>query len=93
MKMRYLKNTVSLSIDVELCIGCAMCIAVCPHDVYAMDGKKAKIQDRDACMECGACRSNCPADAIDVEAGTGGVFPVLEEMMRKDGDRRKRGTV
>ncbi len=83
MKMRYLRNTVSLSIDRESCIGCEMCIAVCPHDVFLMEAKKVTIIDRDACMECGACARNCPVDAIRVESGTGGVIPVLEEMMKK----------
>ena len=84
MKLRYLHDTVSLTINEELCIGCEMCIAVCPHDVFSIEGKKAKIADKAACMECGACRTNCPVDAIYVESGTGGVMPVLEEMMSKD---------
>ena len=90
MKMTYLRNTVSLSIDQARCVGCEMCIAVCPHNVYAMEGRKAKIIDRDACMECGACRSNCPEDAIAVESGTGGVIPVLEEMLKTEDATSKR---
>jgi len=87
MKMRYLRNTVSLTIDAERCTGCLMCISVCPHNVFATEGRKVRIADRDACMECGACASNCPVDAIAVNTGTGGVMPVLEEIMKKDAAR------
>ena len=71
MKLRYLKNIVTLSLDAEKCIGCGMCIEVCPHSVFKMIDKKAVIKDKDACMECGACSKNCPVNAIIVKAGVG----------------------
>ena len=53
--MIYLKDVVSLNLNEEKCIGCGMCIEVCPHAVIGMNGSKhAWIQKRDACMECGA---------------------------------------
>ena len=69
--MHYLKDVVTLELDVAACIGCGLCVAVCPHAVYRMDAGKAAISDRDACNECGACALNCPVDAISVEAGVG----------------------
>jgi ferredoxin len=90
MAMRYLKNTVSLEIEPGRCTGCGMCVSVCPHDVFEVQDRKARIRDRDAFIECGACRSNCPADAIRVEAGTGGVMPVLEEMISPSKQRGSR---
>jgi NAD-dependent dihydropyrimidine dehydrogenase PreA subunit len=69
--MRYLKNVTTLALAAEKCSGCARCADVCPHGVFAMDGKKAHITARDACMECGACALNCPAGAIAVNAGVG----------------------
>ncbi|GAB4282329.1 MAG: mercury methylation ferredoxin HgcB [Deferrisomatales bacterium] len=68
---RYLDDVVTLTLDAEACVGCGMCETVCPHGVFAVEGKKAAIRDRDRCMECGACARNCPVEAISVEAGVG----------------------
>ncbi len=35
----YIENT--LVYDAQLCNGCAMCVAVCPHAVFEMDGRLA----------------------------------------------------
>jgi NAD-dependent dihydropyrimidine dehydrogenase PreA subunit len=61
----------TLVYDEELCSGCGMCIAVCPHAVFAMNGRVALLVRAEACMECGACQVNCPTDAITVESGVG----------------------
>ena len=71
MVLRYLRNVVTLKCDDSRCIGCGRCVEVCPHAVFVMDGKRARIVDRDACMECGACAKNCPAMAVSVAAGVG----------------------
>ena len=71
MKLKYIKNVSTLSLDAQKCIGCQRCIEVCPHAVLDMVDKKVKIVDKDSCMECGACAMNCPADAIAVNAGVG----------------------
>ena len=71
MKLRYLKNVTTLAFDAGKCVGCGRCKEVCPHNVFDLDEKKARIADRDSCMECGACAMNCPASAIAVNAGTG----------------------
>lgn len=68
---RYLENVATLHLDASACVGCRRCIEVCPHQVFAVKGRKAEILDKDACMECGACAMNCPAAAIKVEAGVG----------------------
>lgn len=67
----YLKNVVSLDLDVGKCTGCEMCTIVCPHNVFEMRGKKAFIVNTDVCMECGACALNCPVEAIEVGSGVG----------------------
>ena len=74
---RYLKNVVSLSLDVEKCTGCGKCTDVCPHAVFDVLEAKAQIADRDLCMECGACAQNCPVAAITVNPGVGCAAAVI----------------
>ena len=73
----YLRDVVTLEYDVQKCVGCGMCTAVCPHGVIAMNDRHARIVDRDACMECGACARNCPTEALTVEAGVGCATAVI----------------
>jgi NAD-dependent dihydropyrimidine dehydrogenase PreA subunit len=63
--------TNTLQYNPDACIGCEMCSIVCPHAVFAMNGRVAQLVRRDACMECGACQVNCPTDAIMVDSGVG----------------------
>jgi NAD-dependent dihydropyrimidine dehydrogenase PreA subunit len=55
----------------ELCIGCEMCVFVCPHAVFALNGRVVRLVRPEACMECGACEVNCPTGAITVDSGVG----------------------
>ena len=65
----YLSNT--LRYDAGLCANCGMCMAVCPHGVFAPDGNAVRLVRPMACMECGACQLNCPTGAIAVDSGVG----------------------
>ena len=84
MKLKYLKNVVSLKLFEEKCTGCGMCIEVCPQDVFEIKDGKALIKDFDACMECGACARNCPFSAISVKAGIGCAYAVMKGKLKKD---------
>ncbi|HSV30635.1 MAG TPA: mercury methylation ferredoxin HgcB [Atribacteraceae bacterium] len=75
MKHKYLKNVATLRLSVEKCIGCGRCAEVCPHRVFSVENKKARIKDR--CMECGACAKNCPVNVITVDAGVGCAYAVI----------------
>ena len=72
----YRENT--LVYDAAKCIGCEMCWQVCPHGVFASEGRKAKLAGRADCMECGACALNCPSGAISVESGVGCAAAMLK---------------
>ena len=85
-KLIYFKNTVTLEMDTGKCVGCGMCLRVCPHSVFAMDNGVARISDRDACMECGACARNCPAEAINVTSGEGCARAIINEMLGRKCD-------
>ena len=69
--MKYLQNVVTLKLDAAKCNGCGLCVQVCPHNVFVMENRQARIIDLDACMECGACAMNCAESAISVRAGVG----------------------
>jgi NAD-dependent dihydropyrimidine dehydrogenase PreA subunit len=62
----------------DLCTGCEMCMIVCPHGVFGMNGRKAEIVRYEACMECGACQMNCPFEAITVDSGVGCAFALMK---------------
>ena len=70
MKHKYLKNVATLRLLPEKCTGCGLCAKVCPHRVFEITDRKARITN-DSCIECGACAENCPANAIFVSAGVG----------------------
>ncbi len=85
-KLVYLQEVVTLSLDRQRCMGCTMCVIVCPQAVFSMVDGRAKIASRDHCMECGACAKNCPVEAISVKAGVGCAEAVLNRMLgRKSG--------
>jgi len=80
----YLKDVVTLQLDEDKCVGCGMCLAVCPHAVYSMNNGKARVENRDACMECGACAQNCPAEAVRVQAGVGCAAAVINTALGRE---------
>ena len=61
----------TLQYNPDLCIGCELCIIVCPHAVFALNGRVAQLVRPEGCMECGACQLNCPTGAIMVDSGVG----------------------
>lgn len=67
----YLKGVVTLNLDKGNCIGCGLCLEVCPQAVLTLDNGKVRIENRDACIECGACVRNCPVQAVAVKTGVG----------------------
>jgi NAD-dependent dihydropyrimidine dehydrogenase PreA subunit len=73
----YLKDVVTLKFDERKCVGCGMCLLVCPHAVFSLTDGVAEIVNRDACMECGACSRNCPIEAIRVQSGVGCAAAVI----------------
>lgn len=79
--MKYLAGVTTLEYDVEKCTGCGRCVEVCPHGVFVMEEKRARITDRDRCMECGACSLNCEYGAISVDSGVGCAAAIITGMI------------
>jgi len=84
--LRYIANVVSLAYDEAKCTGCGLCVTVCPHAVFELRERRARIVDRDLCMECGACALNCAAGAIRVRAGVGCATGVIFGALGAKGD-------
>jgi NAD-dependent dihydropyrimidine dehydrogenase PreA subunit len=83
--MQYLRNVVTLELDADKCVGCGRCLEVCPHAVFAVEDRRARIRSRDDCMECGACAKNCPAGAISVNPGVGCAAAVISGKLKGTG--------
>ncbi len=79
--LAYLRNVVTLKFYEEKCVGCGMCLLVCPQAVFIPNNGRVQVSDRDACMECGACARNCPAQAISVRSGVGCATAVINSML------------
>lgn len=82
----YLKDVVTLELDEKKCMGCGICLLVCPHAVLSLTNGAAEIVNRDACMECGACSRNCPAEALSVQSGVGCAAAVINSKLGREKD-------
>ena len=80
--LRYIEGVATVVVNKDKCVGCSMCISVCPHEVFMLTDKKALVQDRDGCMECGACAMNCPVDAISVNPGVGCAALIINRWLK-----------
>ncbi len=72
----------TLQFDSELCTGCGLCVDVCPHAVFAQNGRVIRVVHAEACMECGACQINCAWDAVKVESGVGCATAMIQAALR-----------
>jgi nitroreductase/NAD-dependent dihydropyrimidine dehydrogenase PreA subunit len=53
------------TIDQEKCIGCGLCLAVCPDQTLSLLRGKAVVSGK-RCIACAHCRAVCPTQAITV---------------------------
>ncbi len=61
-----------ISIDIERCTGCGLCVKVCKDFSLKLKEGKASINDNSlfGCLACGHCVAVCSVDAIMVEGRT-----------------------
>ena len=62
-----MQSPITTSIDTDLCIGCGLCVEVCPARTISMQDGKAVVTGTYS-MGCGHCEAVCPVHAIRVEA-------------------------
>ncbi|MFC1943958.1 4Fe-4S binding protein [Chloroflexota bacterium] len=54
-----------VSIDLSNCIGCSMCITLCPTEALSVPGETFECQvDTGLCNDCLSCIDYCTSDAI-----------------------------
>lgn len=87
---RYLDDVATLNLNRALCVGCSLCVTVCPHRIFDLQDGKARLTDRDSCMECGACARNCPTGAITVTPGVGCASLIIQTWIPKGLRNRKK---
>lgn len=65
-----------LTIAVQRCKGCGLCVSVCPHQVLVLDAcvvnplgyHPVRLTDAAACTSCALCARICPDAVFTVDA-------------------------
>jgi NAD-dependent dihydropyrimidine dehydrogenase PreA subunit len=73
-KMRFLFGEYKLQpygqihLEREKCIGCKVCLDVCPRNLYEFNenDKKVDLRNPEKCINCNACVKRCLAQCIDI---------------------------
>jgi len=53
-----------VEIDLDLCVGVAECVTVCPVEVYDLLDGKVVAENIGECTDCMLCQDVCPTNAI-----------------------------
>lgn len=59
----------NITMDEEKCIGCKLCIEVCPRAVYEFNNatNKAQLIHPELCVNCSACVKQCPVKCLEIK--------------------------
>ena len=82
-----------VKVNSDKCIGCRLCLRVCPSGAMKMNLRKAEI-DQEKCIGCLECMKICPRDAIEKiiigKESVKEIFNSLEELKRKVNELNRR---
>ena len=57
-------------VDESICVGCGVCVSVCPFGAVSKDESGIARVDEETCKGCGSCAASCPKKAIRMRAST-----------------------
>jgi ferredoxin len=62
------RDLVSFYILSDECVGCGLCVKVCPQDAISGARKEPHVIDQSKCIQCGACFDACRFSSIAVKS-------------------------
>ncbi|MFX0040474.1 MAG: FAD-dependent oxidoreductase, partial [Promethearchaeota archaeon] len=71
-------------INNELCVGCKVCIKLCPYNAISKNEEEKVVINKLLCKGCGVCGASCPENAITVFHFTN--EQILSEIIAYGGD-------
>ena len=66
----------SAVVNQEKCVGCGVCIEVCPAQAISLNLKRKAQVNSEKCIECGRCARECPNQAIELVQET--TYPLVQ---------------
>ncbi len=88
-EQKLLTQKLKLTVDLDRCTGCGVCIDACPEEavsrgaIGAVSRGKAKVAkvdvDEKKCSFCGVCNIMCPFNAIKLSIDGKDRLPILEK--------------
>ncbi len=76
-----------ITADLEKCIGCGICVDVCPMliPIVEDDTKKVHLRNSNYCVNCRACVNRCPTEALFLVPETEAAKIALEKLQKMKG--------
>ena len=74
-------------VNEEKCVGCGICIEICPLDVLKKENNKAIVKYPDECWHCRACVKDCPKGAITMRYPLSHMMFAMEIPEKAAGER------